>query len=222
MKFDRTKIKTIATAHEVEVGDYGWAEDGVASLKRQVELGTPVGVVVSIDDSLHPYPFEIGFGETKVCYKYFYPAPYELAQEAWVKENELKVGDRVRVTRTWERSELWHGSTMQGVGVGYELEVVGIVPSGIILDRCEAPYFAIEKVKEEYRPYTDEEMEELVGEVLVRNGNYPEESIRRVLVVGYSDGKIIVPSSVGNLHYDAQGVLDCFRHVTGEPAGVKL
>src|SRR5690606_30510301 len=84
------------------------------------------------------------------------------------------------------------------------------------------PYFAIEKVEGEYRPYSKEALAGLVGETLVRNGNYPEESIRRVLVVGYSDGKIIVPSSVGNLHYDAQGVLDCFRHVTGNPAGIKL
>ena len=218
--FDKNKVLTAVTADQAKVGDLGWFADDLEDLRKAVECIKPSEIGDIRSESL-----SYRFVKDSIEFLFFYPAPYELAQAKWVEENDLKVGDRVRLIRDWLNGENGYPFVkLSHMSVG-DIFTVREIKSYTILvveDDCAfLPYFAIEKVEGEYRPYSKEALAGLVGETLVRNGNYPEESIRRVLVVGYSDGKIIVPSSVGNLHYDAQGVLDCFRHVTGNPAGVK-
>jgi hypothetical protein len=221
--FDKNKVLTTVTAEQAEVGSLGWFGDTLKGVEEQTKRQLPKEL-----EAVHGYEYKFRFQvKDGDAYSYFLPAPYSYFQAKWVKENNLKVGDKVEVVRGWKRWEKGFSFSQGAVDVGDKGPVIQIEEESIRVNIGSGtfhsyPYFAIEKVEGEYRPYSKEALAGLVGETLVRNGNYPEESIRRVLVVGYSDGKIIVPSSVGNLHYDAQGVLDCFRHVTGNPAGVKL
>lgn len=220
--FDKNKVLTTVTAEQAEVGSLGWFGDTLKGVEEKTKRQLPKEL-----EAVHGYEYKFRFQvKDGDPYSYFLPAPYSYFQAKWVKENDLKVGDRVRLIRDWLKGENGYPFVKlshMSVGDIFTVREIRSYTILVVEDDCAyLPYFAIEKVEGEYRPYSKEALAGLVGETLVRNNKYPDEPIRRVMVIGYSEGKVVVPSSVGNLHYSGQGILDCFHHVTGEPAGVKL
>jgi transcription antitermination factor NusG len=102
MEFDRKKILTIATCEQAQVGQKGWfgstLEGLEASMKKKpMELKN---ILAGGAD----YPFFDG----EYRHLYFYPAQessYEERQRAWIKENDVKVGTMVRITRDFTDNE---------------------------------------------------------------------------------------------------------------------
>jgi len=85
---------------------------------------------------------------------------YAERQAAWVKEHDVKVGDKVRVLRAPEPDEGGWGYKVYPVylqSVGEVFSVEHIAPGSVWLNGLEhvVPYFVLEKVVPTYRPFKD-------------------------------------------------------------------
>jgi hypothetical protein len=147
---------------------------------------------------------------------------YTERQAEWVKENNVKEGTKVRVTRTFTKDE--DGSYCcehdDLVGMIGSVDKYGIVPHslGIIMSdgyHRAIPYFALEVIKEPtYRPYNNDELNDLVGEVLTC-----KKSGRRKLVTGKpTEGSGV---NLDGSYINAKNLLSSFYRNTNEPCGIK-
>ena len=164
MEFDKSKILTVVTADQAKVGQKGWFAILPEYIKESMSGGQEPSVLSNIDlDS--PSPFT---REGRYEWPLFYPAPehtYAERQAQWVKENNVKVGTKVRVTRTFTEDE-------DGSCCWAHDDLVGM--TGVVIDDCIAshnlvvdmsygsarviPYFALEVIKEPtYRPFKNAE-----------------------------------------------------------------
>ncbi len=222
MEFDKNKILTVVTADQAKVGQKGWFADDLKRLRNKVEQDEPMGQVACISPDYNKYRFELICGD---IFSLFYPAPklsYAERQAQWVKENNVKERTKVRVTRTFTEDEdgscCWEHDDL--VGMTGSVCEHGILSHhlGVIMsdEKIRAmPYFALEVIKEpSYRPYNNDELNDLVGEVLTN-----KQSGRRKLVTGKPTASEGV--NLDGSYINAKDLLASFYRNRNEPCGVK-
>ena len=144
MKFDRNKAITPFDLENVRERDWGWFSDCPIILESIV--GDNAKLKQLIHCMLGAYPFMVEGGNS---FMFFYPAPYEIQQEKWVEEHNLKVGNKVKVIRKWKTGE--KGFLLRfddKTPIGKEVVIDHILEDCIVSGCIGFPYFAIEKVAE--------------------------------------------------------------------------
>jgi len=220
MEFDKSKILTVATADQARVGQKGWFASNVETLSRLVLEEQPKELLgFNSNNAVHA--FKTAFQNHAL----FYPAPkltYAERQAQWVKENNVKEGTEVRVTRTFIEDE--DGSWCWGhddlVGMTGVVGDYGIATHSLGVDMSDGsfiavPYFALEVIKEPtYRPFNNDELNDLVGEVLTN-----KQSGRRKVVTGKPTASEGV--NLDGSYITAKDLLASFYRNGKEPCGVK-
>ena len=220
MEFDKSKILTVVTADQAKIGQKGWFASNVETLSRLVLEEQPKELL-GFDSNNAVHAFKTAFQNHAL----FYPAPeptYAERQAQWVKENNVKAGTKVRVTRTFTEDEdgssCWGRDDLVGM-TGVVREDDGITSHNLGVDMSDGsmravPYFALEVIKEPtYRPYSNDELNDLVGKIVVRkcDGNK--------MLVNESISPIKVRLGNG-CTYTAKQLLELFT-LNGEPCGVR-
>jgi hypothetical protein len=154
VKFDKNKIKTAVTADEVKVGDRGWFADNLVSLQKKVEGGSLfLNTVNRIREIHYTKRFRADNDEASLFYPYE-EAAYEKLQEEWVKENNIKVGSKVKIVRTVDKTGEynWYPFEFDKEEVGEIFEIRSISKNEIELERSKSPaypFFVLKPVKTE-------------------------------------------------------------------------
>jgi|GEM_PF-4688405 len=171
MEFDKNRILTCVTGSKELVGKKGWFADSINILKEKVVLEKPTELI-SFNKN-NSYPFRNKQGYTSFL---FYPAQeptYAERQAQWIKENNVKEGTKVRVTRTFTEDEdgSWCCEHDDLVGMTGVVSKCNIDSYNLRVDMSAGkfklvPYFALEVIKEptyrpfknaeEFKPYRDE------------------------------------------------------------------
>ena len=221
MEFDKSKVLTVVTADQLKEGQMGWINDCVDYLKSDIKNINPYKVFRANENMpLDDFPFA---AEGRGIRRYFYPASeptYAERQEEWIRKHNLKEGDKVKILRTAkDREDGWCNSWVQPMTdmVGGVFTCVMTSGDGIRLS-CgyEWPYFVLEVVKEPtYRPYNNDELNDLVGEVLTSKF-----SGRRKLVTGRPKQKTQV--NLDGKPFTAEILLQYYYRNKTEPCGVKI
>lgn len=215
MEFDKSKVISILSPVQPEDGELGWTSDSLVGLKNAMEREEPYAIELTnyaSDDEL-PYG----------TFRYFYPAPnYAVRQANWVQKHNIKVGDLVKVTRGFKMGE---GGSYLGAGtdtseakrklVGTTVKVSNIRRYSIgVACGYFVPYTVLEKVEDKYRPFTDEELNTLVGKTVRHNasGSY-------AMVTGRGQFREDWVSVGGDM-LDASELLKHFT-IDGHPCGAK-
>ena len=223
MKFDKSKILTVVTADQAKVGQKGWFASNVETLSRLVREEPPKELLgFNSNNAVHVF---------KTClqnHALFYPAlepTYAERQAEWVKQNGVKEGTEVRVTRTFTEDEdgscCWKHDDLVGMTGTVDEYGIGSHNLGITMSNgnfIAIPYFALEVIKEPtYRPFHDDELNDIVGKVLIQKntGN----AMMAIRAVDGEVGKLI--SLGGSQKRNAQQLLDGWTHKNGEPCGVR-
>ncbi len=218
MEFDKNKILTVVTGNKELEGKFGWFGDTPTEIKENMRKEKPEKLL-SFDETCS-YPFETHY----FPFNLFYPAPeptYAERQAQWVKENNVKEGTKVRVTRTFTEDEdgsrCWEHDDL----VGKKGIIQSIIPQNLGVDMADGypravPYFALEVIKEPtHRPYNNDELNELVGEVLTN-----KQSGRRKLVTGKPTEALGV--NLDGSYITAKDLLASFYRNRNEPCGVRV
>lgn len=226
MEFDKTKILTVVTADQAKIGQKGWFASNVETLSRLVLEEQPKELLgFNSNNAVHA--FRTSFQNHAL----FYPAPtYAERQAEWVKENNVAIGTKVRITRAFSDGEdgiaqQWDESMGTTVGkVGVVERLLGFLigegnTKGIYVDFGDCqwwyPYTALEVIKEPtYRPYNNNELNDLVGEVLTN-----KQSGRRKLVTGKPTASQGV--NLDGSYITAKDLLSSFYRNTNETCGIK-
>ncbi len=217
MEFDKSKILTVVTADQAKIGQKGWFASNVETLSRLVLEEQPKELL-GFDSNNAVHAFKTAFQNHAL----FYPAPeptYAERQAQWVKENNVKEGTKVRVTRTFTEDEdgsccFAYNGLVGKTGVVNNISLRNLL---ICMDNRSmkaVPYFALEVIKEPtYRPYSNDELNDLVGKIVVRkcDGNK--------MLVNESISPIKVRLGNG-CTYTAKQLLELFT-LNGEPCGVR-
>lgn len=218
MEFDKSKILTVVTADQARVGQKGWFASNVETLSRLVLEEQPEELL-GFDSNNAVHAFKTAFQNHAL----FYPAPeptYAERQAQWVKENNVKAGTKVRVTRTFTEDEdgscCWaHDDLVGKTGI---IQNIHSHHLGINMNDRNfraIPYFALEVIKEptyrpfknaeEFAPYRDEWFR-------VKNGG-GFDSVR------YYDNDGVKDSTGSFITY--QELFEAGERENGEPCGVK-
>lgn len=233
MEFDKSKILTVATADRLTQGQMGWIENSMQELAESVRTFKPSRVLKNEGDN----SFECPFISNIFPKRYFYPAPeptYVERQAQWVKENNVKEGTKVRVTRAFTENEdgclCWtHGDL---VGMTGSVCKHGVLSYNLVVTMSDGnvraiPYFALEVIKEptyrpfknaeEFKPYRDEWFKTKID----------EERTARAGTVNYSDFGVVMcwynihgNQELGHISWDV--FFQSFKREHGEPCGVKI
>jgi len=147
---------------------------------------------------------------------------YAERQAQWVKENNVKGGTKVRVTRTFTECEDGSRCCEHDDLVGMTGSVCEyVIPShSVRVDMSDGsvraiPYFALEVIKEPtYRPFNNDELNDLVGEVLTN-----KQSGRKKLVTGKPTASEGV--NLDGSYINAKDLLASFYRNGNEPCGVR-
>ena len=170
MEFDKSKILTVVTGNKELEGKFGWFGDTPTEIKENMRKEKPEKLL-SFDEACS-CPFEAHY----FSFNLFYPAQeptYAERQAQWIKENNVKVGTKVRVIRTFtddeDGSHCFAHSDL--VGMTGSVGEYDALPYNLAVDMSDGsvrviPYFALEVVKEptyrpfknaeEFKPYRDE------------------------------------------------------------------
>ncbi len=155
MEFDKSKILTVVTADQAKVGQKGWFDDTLIGLKKKVANSQPQRLIRVQSDVTCSAVF---LGESGLAWGLFYPAPeptYAERQAQWVKENNVKEGTKVRITRTFTANEdgcyCWAHDDL--VGMTGVVSDYGIASHYLGVDMSDGsliaiPYFALEVINE--------------------------------------------------------------------------
>ena len=149
---------------------------------------------------------------------------YAERQAEWVRDNNLKVGDKVKVVREWVLGE---NSTVVNpvenesdiaIGKVFRVSRINGDISIALYGSCCYPYFVLELVKDEYRVFTQAEaLRNLLCEELIdENGEIVTVSTIRCNEDGswYADldnGRMISPKTTLK-----------FKYLYGTPVGVQI
>jgi hypothetical protein len=144
---------------------------------------------------------------------------YAELQAKWVEENDIKVGDKVRITRTYTRGENGFAYTpSKAASVGRVTEVLSVYALALSCICTRAgmlPYFAIEKYNETHRKFANaEEFEKYRGCWWKHRDKESVQQITSYCETGVRFGCTYVPFVE---FCEAYTFAD-----TGEPAGVKV
>ena len=142
----------------VEIGAEYWFGYNPSVLIKELNRGEePDYGCLSDVDSDATYPFEAEDGCDWCCIIRKNEPSYEERQAEWVKANNIKVGDKVRITRKCESHENgWKNAwvSLMNSEVGKVLEITrepekrGIFLGGEYFGGAYFPYFILEKVEE--------------------------------------------------------------------------
>jgi hypothetical protein len=162
MEFDKEKVLTPFTAHKAKKGDVGWIGIEPKDIYHNARFRRGLVELTYVNYNLMRVGEDWSFYSKEGNGYYFYPAPYEYLQKKWVEENNLKVGDKIKIVRSWERGEKGFIYYVEYYPIGEVVEVTGITSYKIKVidtkgDKWVVPYYAIEKVEHEYRPFKDAE-----------------------------------------------------------------
>jgi hypothetical protein len=148
------------------------------------------------------------------------------------KASGLKVGDRVRVLRTWEDCE--GGSHV--ISLESDVDLVGrifIIEEDLKVEgfgvRDESggdanafPYFVLEKVEPEYRPFKNSrEFIESGIEWVKHKQSLGGESLVRTVSVNHS-GVLLYRPSKNNVRFGWKEFFEEFQTIDGKPCGVEI
>jgi len=228
MEFDKSKILTVVTADQAKIGMKGWFAENIEELRKKVDTHKTNELLnISYDES-DAEPFRSCLGMFR--YSLFYPAPeptYAERQAEWIKENGLKVGDEVWITRPWEAGEdgadcaaCYRSSGLVGAVVNVKeiREKYILIEESVFYTHRTCPYTALGIIKEPtYRPFNNDELNDLVGKVLIQKhtGN-------AMLIINVVDGEIGKMVSLGGRKKrNAQQLLEGWTFKDGNPCGVK-
>ena len=104
MEFDKNKILTVVTADQAKIGQKGWFASNVETLSRLVLEEQPkelLGLTV-----IMPYMrLKQLFKTMHFSFTLHQNLPTPSVKHKWVKENNVKAGTKVRVTRTFTEDE---------------------------------------------------------------------------------------------------------------------
>lgn len=199
--FNVENAKHPFSRHEVRKGDWGWFADSATKLREVViegydsvnfgQVGMDPTDIDEDDFQSTEFPFVMHLG-----WRYFYPAPYEFMQKKWVEEVGLKVGDKVRIVKKWEKGE---GGFDCDMGFLQEVNLVGYVDSiekdsiyvALHSGPYHTPYFALEKVEEApttHRPFADAEEFSMYERLTLRKGD------DRFVVLSYNNTGVVISS----------------------------
>lgn len=170
MEFDKSKILTVVTADQAKIGQKGWFGILPKYIQEKINACEEPSVLYGIDlDSPSPFTRKGGYS-----WPLFYPVPeptYAERQAQWVKENGVKIGTRVRLTKGFSEAEdgsgCWeHLDAKDTIGV---IEAIGENEIFVQTEKhgeWVCPYTALEVIKEptyrpfknaeEFKPYRDE------------------------------------------------------------------
>ena len=146
---------------------------------------------------------------------------YKERQAEWVAKNNVKEGTKVRFTKNFTNGEdgSWccehkRAKGMEGV-VEYTKDDCLTVLVPYFGGLWNVPFTALEVIKEPtYRPYNNDELNDLVGEVLTN-----KKSGRRKLVTGKPTEGLGV--NLDGSYINANNLLSSFYRNTTEPCGIK-
>jgi hypothetical protein len=216
MEFDKSKILTVVTADKAKKGMCGWVSNHPKLLESYVKQQKPDILGDVVPESTYP------FSDGSAFYSLFYPVPepepaYAKGQAKWVRDNDLKVGDKVKIVRDFYFGEGGFNFAFLGFSDGI-MPVVEIKENEIIgkFDgfRYHLPYFVLEKVKETYRVYNENELNDLVGTTVL--GKFTG---HKNLITGITNsGKSVF---VGNSCVSLNILLEKFVKEDRTPCGVK-
>ena len=175
-----------------EVGkEYYWS-DHPSSLLLEVQDGIkqPLPLLRIVNGSEHPFKNKDAGYQCIIRTK---EPSYEERQAEWVKANNLKVGDKVRIVRKARGKEggwdnYWTSSMNDAVGeVGCVIKALGASGIGVETDSCsfDYPYFVLKKVESKYIPFDlgkEEDRARLRG-AWIRRKDYPGDEYQ---IVGIS------------------------------------
>jgi len=219
MEFDKNKVLTCVTADQARVGQKGWFGETLSSLEKRVEKEPPEVLERIWLSGDRRYIFMT----SNDSWSLFYPAPeptYAERQAQWVKENDVKEGTKVRVTRAFTENEdgsrcLEHDDLVGMTGVVSEY---GIGSHYLAVDMSDGsmiavPYFALEVIKEPtYRPFkTAEEFKP-----------YRDKWLRHGGVIFQHDGYYDCGILIGNERFSWKEMFKSFVFEDGTPYGVKI
>ena len=219
MKFDKSKILTVVTADQLKEGQLGWINDTIRYLKSDIQNISPYKIFSTskVLDNIGDFPF---IAEGRGIRRYFYPAPtYAERQAEWVKENNVKVGTKFRFTKGFEDMADGSDCCEHRDAKGVEGYIKGVKDTYLYVDvggdSWAVTFTALEVIKEPtYRPYINDELNDLVGEVLTN-----KQSGRRKLVTGKPTELLGV--NLDGSYITAKDLLSSFYRNTNEPCGIK-
>ena len=194
MQFDKEKVLTPFTAHRASKGDWGLVANDIAGMTSKTKAKNVEFVELRNVDVGSNYPFRAK--DSCDIFSYFCPAPYEYMQARWVEEVGLKVGDKVRIVKKWEKGE---GGFDCAMGFLQEVNLVGYVDSiekdsiyvALHSGPYHTPYFALEKVEEApttHRPFADAEEFSMYERLTLRKGD------DRFVVLSYNNTGVVIYS----------------------------
>lgn len=223
MEFDKSKILTVVTADQAKIGQKGWFADDLETLEINVTSNKPRELIhVYGEEQRCRFEKEI----SNTLWSLFYPAPeptYAERQAQWVKENNVKAGTKVRFTKGFDANEdgSWCCEHRDATGKMGEIIATNLPNSvEVLVDWCSdhswsVPYSALEVIKEPtYRPYNNDELNNLVGEVLTH-----KQSGRRKLVTGKPTATEGV--NLDRCYISSKDLLASYYRNGNEPCGVK-
>lgn len=224
MEFDKNKTLTAETKDKAVIGSYGYfgdSEEDVANSINTERIRKLTSICVS-----DKYPFMVTLG-----YKNFLPLDYVAGQKLWRAKHGANIGDEVKIIKLWERGDngfplgsgnLTEGKTgkivgFNGGGTDYDGEGVEVSVNSITL--C-IPYFAIEKIKDEYRRFANaKEFAPFRNEWFTFTNEITEEEMN-VRFDGYNNHGVTIGEDI-QVPYPQLLKQYVFTD-TGNPAGIKL
>lgn len=195
------------------------------------------GTLESIDTESPETPFVVKTGSTYspwACLIRKKEPSYAERQAKWIADNGIKVGDYVRVVRKADSHEDgwnngWVDNMTYWVGKVFKVNYFNDTAGIQLLDNCGAdcgavasfPYFVLEKVKPEYKPYDfgDPDLRaSLLGKAVKKKKN---ELIGPALVVGFSqlDGGMWMANAGGVEAVNTVALLHDWVFLDGTPCG---
>ncbi len=191
MEFDKSKILTAVTADQAKVGQMGWFADDIETIELRLKQKEK-RMLVAVEPKDCAFRFTANKSES---FALFYPAP-----------EPFKAGDRVVV-------DGYHSiATVIDPQNNEDFMYVDIdhIRTGIKKHSCKlAP-------EPTYRPYTDDELNDLVGEVLTN-----KKSGKRILVTEKSmaDGLVYLNNSIRLT--SSKELLENYYRNDNEPCGME-
>ena len=200
MKFDKSKIITQVTVDQAEVGDIGWVADTWEDMQLQIE-NIDKCALVSIDPE-GAFPFQC----RNLRFAQFYPVPeptYAERQAKWVEENNVKIGDKIKVGR------------YDGIIKAIRTNCLSIKGNDVIVFDCE--YSIIELIR--YRPFKS--AEECLRHLWFYNNHVEDQKGDTQICAVIGDYSCLITKQNGSEMWSFSYMLENGYTVDGNPFGVK-
>lgn len=227
------------------IGKKGWFLDVIPSdmsLNYIIRLAGNPRVLggINCDES---YPFADNAEISDDYHLYFLPEkepPYEERQAEWIKENDIKVGDKVKILRGFEPYERGVGTRMDSDHymdnlIGTISEVSNIEPNRISVWSNEHgqawswPYFVLEKVEDkptytepEYIPFdlSLEEDRDALRDKWIKSTN-PDvfQEFKITQFIRMDDDHQTIYAKAGFIRYSGNDLFYDYMFADGSPVG---